>query len=558
MRKHGRHFVHLLVACLVLLTSALYAQTTNPELSTTDSIRSIVSAGHLASLRWQDFSDVQPYVEAFYKESDNSPAWLQASQLSTRGLEMIRALEHAEREGLQAEDYDGPRWQTRIEQLAATHTGADEASFDVALTVCAMRYLSAVRIGRLNPQRLSFGFTVENRKLQLADFLRNLLTSSRSVDEEVADIEPPFAAYKRTHEALLRFIELAKQQEEPPLPPSIGVVERHGFYDHEPELAQRLRQLGSMAAGDSTPNRTDSYDDPLVGAVRNFQQTHGLPPTGNLDQKTIDELNVPLRQRLEQLGFTLERYRWISYDFSRPPIVVNLPEFRLVAYDDDDQVALSMRVIVGDAYDSQTPTLQSSIEKVIFRPYWYVPLQIFRTEMLNDIVTEPQYIKLHNMEVIRRNGSLVTSAKVSHAVLKQLDNGVLVARQKPGPENALGLLKIDFPSEHQVYLHDTPVSMHLFSTPDSDVSHGCIHLERPAELAHWLLRDMPAWTEERVRAAMESGENEFVVPLSQPVPILILYVTAYAESNGQVHFLPDIYKRDAVLRETLAKGYPYN
>lgn len=557
MRRHRIRFAHSLVCSLLLMTSALPAQTTNPE-QAKKRIQAIVGAGRLEELRWPDFSDVRAHAETFYRQSGDSPVWLLGSTPSDRAQEMIRTLEHAETEGLNAEDYDGPRWHGRIERLAARHTAEDEADFDVAMTVCAMRYFSAVRIGRINPQRLSFGFTVENRKLQLAEFLRDLLNSSRSVQDEVSEIEPPFAAYKTTREALLQFLDTAKQQDDPPLPPSVGVVEKHGFYDHEPELAGRLRQLGYIGESEPTPSRTDSYDEPVMGAVRHFQKTHGLPATGNLDQKTIDGLNVPLRERFEQLCFTLERYRWISYDFARPPIVVNLPEFRLVAYGDDDQVTLAMRVIVGDAYDSQTPALQSTIEKVIFRPYWYVPVQIFRAEMHDDMLTEPQYIKLHNMEVIRRNGSLVTSGRVSHAVLTQLEEGALVARQKPGPENALGLLKIDFPNEHQVYLHDTPVSMRLFSSDGNDVSHGCIHLEHPAELAQWLLRDQVEWTKEHVREAMENGQDEFVVSLAQPVPILLLYVTAYTEANGELHFVSDIYKHDAALREALAKGYPYN
>ena len=136
------------------------------------------------------------------------------------------------------------------------------------------------------------------------------------------------------------------------------------------------------------PGILASYDEPFISAVRRFQAHHGLPPTGNLDQKTIDALNVPLRARLDQLRFTLERYRWITNDFTAPPIVVNVPEFRLRAYDDYDQVAFSMRVNVGDAFDAQTPTLQSSIPNVVFRPYWYAPIGILRSEILPDLAKE--------------------------------------------------------------------------------------------------------------------------------------------------------------------------
>jgi murein L,D-transpeptidase YcbB/YkuD len=130
-------------------------------------------------------------------------------------------------------------------------------------------------------------------------------------------------------------------------------------------------------------------------------------------------------------------------------------------------------------------------------------------------------------------------------------------RQKPGPDNALGLLKIIFPNEHHVYLHDTPEGGDWFSDEQRALSQGCIHLEHPAELAAWLLRDKPDWSLQRVQHAMHEGKDNFTVPLPRPVPILIVYGTAVAEPNGEIHFYRDIYGHDAALEKALAKGYPY-
>lgn len=495
-------------------------------------------------------------VQTFYGESSQALAWIEHSRPTARAREMIDLLSHADTEGLNPEDYDGPRWSIRLAELAAPHSPDIEAAFDLELTVCAMRYISAVRIGRVNPHRLNFPFIVEDKELDLALYLRKLLTSEQSLPDEIHAIEPPFGAYKLARQALLRYMELAKQDDGEKLPPSIGTVKRLGYYDHMPALDARLRQLGDMPKDAIVPARYISYDEPLISAVRHFQLRHGLTATGYLDPKTIDELNVPLRARVDQLRYTLERYRWISYDFTTPRVVVNLPELRLKVYDENDRVVLAMRVNVGDAYD-QTPTLQSSIPNVIFRPYWYVPLGILREEVLPDLAVEPAYLPLNRMEVITRRGKLVTTRYVSRSVLQQLRAGSLILRERPGPENPLGLIKFDFPNQHEVYLHDTPLSLHFFAGNAGDISHGCIQVEHPAELARWLLRDQPEWTEDRVSNATLKGSNEFAAPLTKPVPILILYLTAVAEADGEVHFYDDIYGHDAKLKESLSKGYPY-
>jgi len=255
------------------------------------------------------------------------------------------------------------------------------------------------------------------------------------------------------------------------------------------------------------------------------------------------------------LSFDLERYRWLPLNLSQPPVVVNLPEFRLRAFEEAGQIGLTMRVNIGDAYDFQTPVFQNSIRYLVFRPYWSVPPRILKDEVIPDIEQDRSYVRDGHMEVVNREGKVVTSGEIGDGVLKQLRAGALGVREKPGPDNALGLLKIIFPNEHHVYLHDTPESRDMFSSGQGALSHGCIHLERPAKLAHWLLRDKPEC--EQVEHAMKDGRDNFMVYLTRPVPILIVYATAIAEPDGDVYFFQDIYGHDAALQQALAKGYPY-
>jgi L,D-transpeptidase YcbB len=251
----------------------------------------------------------------------------------------------------------------------------------------------------------------------------------------------------------------------------------------------------------------------------------------------------------------------VPYQFPRPPIVVNIPEFLLRAYDKDGMIGLSMNVIVGKAYRHETPDFERDMKYIVFRPYWNVPPSILRSEIVPAIRKDRDYIAKKNYEVVTPQGSVITSGTISDDILQQLSAGKLMVRQKPGSTNALGLAKLMFPNEYNVYLHSTP-SQQLFSQSRRDFSHGCIRIEKLAELAAWVLRDKPDWSLERVRTAMQTGKDtgkdNVQVNLTNPVPMLIIYGTAVVDQGNEVHFFDDIYGYDADLEKVLARGYPYS
>ena len=263
-----------------------------------------------------------------------------------------------------------------------------------------------------------------------------------------------------------------------------------------------------------------------------------------------------MSQRVDQLRLTLERWRWLPDRFNEPRIVVNIPEFRLRAYDDSGNPALSMNVIVGKAFHHRTPVFERDMRFLIFRPYWNVPPSIQRSEIVPAIQKDRDYIAKKGFEVITPGGQVVTSGAITDDVLAQLRSGKLEVRQKPGATNSLGLVKLMFPNEYNVYLHSTPAPQ-LFSQTRRDFSHGCIRVEKPAELAAWVLRDKADWSVERAQAAMTSGKDNVQVNLTSPIPVLILYGTAVVDTEGTVQFFDDIYGYDNELKQALAKGYPY-
>jgi murein L,D-transpeptidase YcbB/YkuD len=298
------------------------------------------------------------------------------------------------------------------------------------------------------------------------------------------------------------------------------------------------------------------YDGAVVEGVKRFQRRHGLDDDGRLGIATVKQLNVPLSDRVRQLQLTLERWRWLPTEFSAPPIVVNIPDFRLRAVDENNKVAMDMRVVVGKAMRTQTPVFSRDMTYVVLRPYWNVPPSILRGEIIPAIQRNRNYIADKRYEVTTHDGKIVTSGELSDDVLAQLKAGKLAVRQKPGPTNALGLVKLIFPNEHNVYLHSTPAP-DLFSRSRRDFSHGCIRVEKPAELAAWVLRNNSGWTLQRVQQGMQHGSDNVTVSLAQRVPVFIVYGTAIAYENNEVHFYDDIYGHDAKLTQALAKGYPY-
>jgi len=504
-------------------------------------------------MRWPDFRDYQPWLKEFYEPANYAPAWISGNSPSSQAFSMINLFRDAWRKGLEPEDYDASRWQRRLQALQGA--AGDPAAFDVALTVCTMRYVSDLRIGRINPRHFQFGLSVEQKKYDLPQFLRDRLFPAPDLSSLIESIEPPFLGYRHTEQALVRYVELARADNGAKLPLPAKPVAPGQTYPGVPRLASLLHLVGDLA-DDVHPVDSQTYDAALAEGVKRFQRRHGLADDGRLGPETLKQLNVPLSDRVRQLQLTLERWRWLPVEFSGPPIIVNIPDFRLRALDDNNKVALEMRVVVGKAMRNQTPVFSRDMTYVVLRPYWNVPPGIFGRDVLPAIKRDRNYVASKNFEITTRDGKVVTAATVSDDVLAQLQAGKLAVRQKPGPNNALGLVKLMFPNEYHVYLHSTPAT-ELFSRSRRDFSAGCIRVEKPAELTTWVLRDNPGWTIERVRQGMESGSDNVTVSLAKRVPVFIVYGTAIAYENNEVHFYEDIYGHDAKLAQALAKGYPY-
>jgi murein L,D-transpeptidase YcbB/YkuD len=542
--------VSLWLAALILCAAGVPARAQPPAENT---LRGLAASASDPQLRWPDFPDYRSDIAAFYDPTGYALAWSRDGRPTTQATQLIAILQDAATKGLNPEDYDASRWASRLDSLAQS---AAAAHFDLALTVAAMRYSSDLELGRISPKHFKFKLSLKNAQVDLAQFVRQLADGD-DLAGLLAQAEPPFSGYRRTLAALQHYVQLAgaPQADSLPLPAPAKTVAPGGEYPGTLALAQRLRLLGDLPAQAPLPG-DEIYQGELVEAVKHFQARHGLATDGRLGAQTIKQVNVPLSTRVEQLRLSLERWRWVAHEFPEPPVVVNIPEFRLRAFNSDSSVALSMNVIVGKAMRHETPVFDEDMRYVVFRPYWNVPPSIQRSEIVPAIARNRNYVAQKNYEVTTHGGQVVTSGLISDEVLEQLRAGKLAVRQKPGPSNALGLVKLIFPNQFNVYLHSTP-SQQLFAQARRDFSHGCIRVEKPEELTAWVLRDKPQWTLERVRAAMQSGRDNVQVNLTQPIPVLIVYVTAVPAPDGSVLFFDDIYGQDADLKKALARGYPY-
>jgi L,D-transpeptidase YcbB len=519
-------------------------------------LQGILDSGRNPDLRWPDFTPYKTEVVKLYEANGYSLLWVQNGRVRPQGLAVIELLQNADSKGLDPEDYDSSRWNGRLLELGQNKldekpSEQDLVSFDTALTISAMRYIRAIHCGRVNPKEFKVQFDVEGLQLSLAEFIQTQVVNAADPAAEIQKMEPPFLGYRKLLALLPVYEGYANQVEGEKLPTITKTVRPGQPYAGVVRLGRFLQTIGDIPAGAQLNPNATIYDGAVVEGVKHYQDRHGETPTGNLDVRTINELNTPPAVRIRQIKVTLERWRWLPHSFPQPPVVVNLPEFRVRAMNPDGTVAFYKNVIIGKTYGHKSPIFEKEIQYVVFRPYWEVTPSIQRNEIVPHILKDPNYIAKHNFEVVTPKGEVVTDNQVSSEVLEGIKSLHLMVRQKPGDTNSLGLVKIIFPNPDNVYLHGTDAP-ELFSQDVRDFSHGCIRVQNPADLVAWVLRNNPGWDLERVKATMNGEKNNLQVNLVTRIPVLIVYGTAAVNEENQIRFFDDIYGYDAKLDKALA------
>ncbi len=457
--------------------------------------------------------DALPAVSRFYAARGYQPVWTGPAALSPSGENVMRAIARADEDGLNPDDYVP----SALAGLAAQHTAPATADLEVLLSLAVVRFARDLGWGITVPSEVDRDNSYDARPF-VADKVLGDVASATDPGETLRQFAPPSFVYGLVKRALADL--RARRAHGGWTHATDGPTLRKG--DKGPrvvELRAILTERGDLAAG--PPN--DVFDDAVVDALARFQDRHGLDADGIYGKNVLSELNVPLSTRIEQVRLGLERLRWLPRTSTGRRIAVNLADFRTYVFD-DDRVTFETRSVVGKQFH-ETPMFTGLMTYLVINPYWNVPTSIMRKELLPKAKADPDYLAKNHFEY---DGTSM--------------------RQLPGPWNSLGRFKFMFPNAHNIYLHDTPARA-LFSQADRAFSHGCVRLEKPAELAALLLADQ-GWTPERIRAAVETGA-ETVVNLQKPIPVYISYITAFLGADGLMHYRRDVYGRDKKLIDAL-------
>ncbi len=505
-------------------------------------IEELVSRGAPESVR----TDAWQRVMQLYEAGEFAPHWVSESGMRPRARAMVAALASAHHHGLRRSDYALQPLTAALESLQSPGRpdAARLATADVLLTGAFAAYAADMLTGRLDPRALEAAWHIDPSVVDVDSAVRRTLRAER-FDEALARLTPQEDGYTTLVRALATYRTLAERRGWQPVPAGPTLWPGDSA-ETVPALRARLAAEGYLSNG--MLSASDHLGTDLAAAVARFQASHGLDVDSAVGPRTRQALNVSAEVRVQQIAANLERYRWLPPDLGERRIIVNIPAFRLDAYD-GERKALSMRVVVGrELADRRTPVFSDSMSYVQFGPYWNVPRGIALEEILPEARTDGGYLERNNYEIVRGWGDdapVVNARSLSYAALTSERYRV---RQRPGPDNALGRVKFMFPNGFAVYLHDTPAQL-LFDEQRRAYSHGCVRVADPAALAEFVLGRRPDWTSSRIAQTLGAGER-VRVDLATKIPVYLIYLTAF-EQDGALAFRDDLYDRDEALRAAL-------
>lgn len=494
-----------------------------------------------------------------YPTGAETPLWLGADLLPTAtATAALTILNDAAAEGLDPAAYAAADLTAKAAMLAAgASIPSESAAFDVSLSLSMMRYLRQFHRGRVNPREIGFLVSLPEDEHDYADLVREAATQSR-LREVIATVMPPLVQYRALRAMLPKYRALALVDGNtlPRMPKAPAKSIKPGGTTPPPALEilrTRLIAMGDLPETAAPLADPALYDGEVVEGVKRFQFRHGFENDGVLGKATWAALSVPLSWRLRQIELAMERMRWLPHLGERAFVAVNVPMFRLFAWDKVPESGVpdfEMGVIVGKALNTRTPVFLEEMTHLIFQPYWNVPKSILHGELLPILRRDLGYLTRQHMEMVDGQGDDATVADPTAENVERLARGELRLRQRPGPKNALGQVKFMFPNDENIYLHSTPAP-ELFGRARRDFSHGCVRVEDPVALAVWALKDQPEWTREKIVAAM-NGTPSFKVNLTKPIRVVMYYVTATVmPDTNTIHFAEDIYKQDPKLDQAL-------
>ena len=491
-------------------------------------------------------------IQRFYANRTFQEVWIQSGILTELAYELRFELKQSQFDGLQPKDYYVDLIDAFFESFEENkksniaNSDSELAELDLLLTDAFFKLASHLERGKVDPSRLKSPWDITRKpsRIESVALLQQAL-DRQEVRKSLEELYPKFSIYKRGREVIRALQGKSKVDsldwKAIKVDKSIKVNDSHSAI---PAIRERLMFWGYLKPYEVSDPKT--YDSVLFESVKSFQARNGMEADGAIGKNTAAGLNASPRNLMDKAAVNLERLRWLPDTIKEVDVVlVNIANYRLDYIQKLDTV-FSSKVIVGKSYHA-SPIFSSPMSYIVFSPYWNIPTSIARNEIIPSVRKNPNYLSQKNMEVITAAGKSVDPSTVNWSS----KSFPYLIRQKPGKDNSLGLVKFMFPNKYSVYIHDTPAKS-LFAREDRALSHGCIRLQNPEKFAALLLQDQPQWTEEKIRESM-NRESELIVNLKTKIPVVLVYLTFWADSRGEAHFRQDIYNRDAEVLEFLRR-----
>ena len=484
----------------------------------------------------------KPEVLEFYRHRKYKPMWSNEKGRLDRAYDLLHVIIRAKDEGLEPDDY---YLEDFYKYWGSTGLG-ESVKLDLLLSAALYRYSNDVYTGRLDASDLDPDWHI---KRESPDVRRLFLDVARkeSIAKLLKQLPPQHDGYQSLKQQLQQFRELEQQGGWDRM--GWGPVLERGVQHEQVVLLRRRLKLTGDLVVDPFPDM-DMYDRRLEEAVRNYQQRHGLGVDGKVGPQTRRSLNVSVGERISQIRINMERWRWLPRELGERHIRIDLAGFRLQVYD-RDTVPLSMRVIVGRS-NRKTPSFSSQMYHLMFNPYWNVPDNIAFEDMLPKIRRDPTYLARNQIRVIKGYGEKeqeLDYQSIDWSLYTETVQLPFRFRQDPGAINSMGRIKFMLPNSFEINLHDTP-NKHLFNRSMRAYSSGCIRVEEPIALAEYVMGD--EWQQADIHKVIASKKNK-VHHLPEPIPVHVLYQTAWVDQDNIIHFQRDVYERDERLLAALRK-----
>ncbi len=472
--------------------------------------------------------------------------WIDNGAVGDKARAVMASLALSARYGLEPDDY-----RVALPPAATGDTGTDLEAlmhFELALSAKVMTYVLDATRGRIDPNRMSDYYDLPRRQIDLVAVMSDI-TKTEDVVQYLDSRNPDNPYFRALVEALAKARKAMPRQpivipaetfirpgdSDPSLPQVVAAIERAG------SKSLQEKHTEALAAYDGS----ETYDPKAVALVRDFQAEQGLKVDGIIGSNTIDATRqATTAAHLRKLTLALERMRWLPRQLGPRYVLLNQPAFQ-VKFVKGDGETVTMRAIVGKP-TNQTYFFTDTIESVEYNPYWNVPRSIIINEMLPHLYNDPSYLDRQGYEVTDSRGRKISSSDVDWGAYARKKISVDV-RQPPGRRNALGVLKIEFPNRHAIYMHDTP-QKHLFKNQQLAYSHGCVRLEHPPKMAAALLGQPVSYVEHKIAEGRNASDE-----VGNKTPVYLTYFTAWPDSDGKVHYYDDVYGRDRHLSDALAK-----